>query len=161
MTSKGGQESRTHPGLLPTSSSFSPLTTRYQVPATRYFLISLLLDRLPTMLLDLPGEQVLEAGRVTADDRVHVLAVHEEQDAGDRPHVEPDGGPLVGIGVQLGDLHLAGQLIRQLVDGRSDGDAGSAPGGPEVHQGEALALLHLGGERVVGYMRDVAARHSL
>src|SRR4029450_2114168 len=131
-----GGETRSDAGISP---PYNPLPITYYLLLAAVPVTSLLLDRLPTMLLDLPGEHVLDAGRVTADDRVHVLAVHEEQDAGDRPHVEPDGGPLVGIGVQLGDLHLAGQLIRQLVDGRSDGDAGSAPGGPEVHQGEALA----------------------
>src|SRR5262249_3579602 len=93
-----------------------PLGTRYSVLA-----VTQLLDRLPAMLLNLPGEHVLDAGRVAADDRVHVLAVHEEQDAGNRPHVEPDRGPLVGIGIQLGDLHLAHQFIGQLVDGRRDG----------------------------------------
>src|SRR5690349_24279830 len=67
------------------------------------------------MLLDLPFQGGLGH---RADDRVDMLAVLEEQDAGDGPHVEPHGRARIGVDVDLGHLGLAGVLAAQLIEDR-------------------------------------------
>src|ERR1043166_746235 len=105
------------------------------------------------MLLD-PG---LEGGLLgEPDDGVHVLAVLEEEQRRNRAHVEAHRSPLIGVHVHLGHLDPAGVRRRELFQDRRDGAARTAPFGPEIHQHESLALLHLVPEARVGYVGDDA-----
>ena len=47
-----------------------------------------------------------------AHDGIHVLAILEKQNAGNRADVEPDRRLLVGIDIELGHLHSALILLR-------------------------------------------------
>src|SRR5688572_20538576 len=70
-------------------------------------------------------------------DRVHMPAIAEEEDARDRADVEPHGGLLVRVDVELGDAKPAAVLGRELLEHRGDRLAGTAPGRPEVHEDQA------------------------
>src|SRR5688500_7475291 len=101
------------------------------------------------------GDPRLEGGLLgQPDDRVHVLAVLEEQQRGDRADVEAHRGLLVLIHVHLGHSHPALVAGGELLQDRRDGAAGTAPFGPEIHDRKAAALLHLGREVVVGQVGD-------
>src|ERR1041384_2734912 len=84
-------------------------------------------------------------------DRIHVLAVLEEEQGRNRAHVEAHRGPRIGVHVHLGEPEPAGV-------GRRDGPAGAAPLRPEVHQNQSLALFHVRAEALVGDVGDGAVR---
>src|SRR5690606_19527383 len=68
------------------------------------------------------------------------LPVLEQQQHRDRPHVVLHGRVAVLVDVDLHHLGLAGVLGRQLVQGRGDHLAGTAPLRPEIDQHRLLGL---------------------
>src|SRR5262249_1455724 len=60
--------------------------------------------------------------------------------------------------VQLGDAHLAVELLGDLLESWRDLPAGTAPFGPEIHDHGSRGLEHLGLEIVV---RHFFSRHLL
>ena len=76
-------------------------------------------------------------------DRIHVLPVLEEENAGDRTDVEPHRRPLVRVHVHLGDLGPADILAGELVQHRRHDLARPAPRRPEIHQYQPVGLLDL------------------
>jgi hypothetical protein len=109
------------------------------------------------VLLDLPLQRRL---RHRTDHGVHVLAVLEEQDAGDRAHVEAHRGALVRIDVDLGHLGLADVLPGELVEDRRHDLARPAPRRPEIDEHQAIGLLDLRGERRVGDVNGLGIRRG-
>ena len=78
-----------------------------------------------------------------ADDLVHQLSALEEQDRGDRAHVElasPSSGWCRRRAWPPSPCRVVG---RQLLHDRRDHAARRAPRGPEIHHGEALMPLDL------------------
>src|SRR5688500_4612609 len=78
-----------------------------------------------------------------ADHLVDELAVLEEQDRRNRPHVEARRRLDVAVDIELRDLRFPRVLGRELVDDRRDHAAGAAPGRPEVNDREPGVLLDL------------------
>jgi hypothetical protein len=72
-------------------------------------------------------------GRDRAGELVDDLAVLERLDRGDALDAERGGELLIGIDVDLGQLNLPVARLRRLLERRRELPAGTAPGGPEVH----------------------------
>src|SRR6185436_17465823 len=68
------------------------------------------------------------------------LAVLEEDEGGDRSDLVAHGDLRRLVDVHLGDLDLSGICGREIVDDRSHGAAGTAPGRPEVDEDRDLTL---------------------
>ena len=98
---------------------------------------------------------------VAADQFLGNLAVLEEQEPRDGDDAVFLRDVLLGVDVELPDLQLALVLLGQLIDGRRQGLAGTAPGGPEVDQDRYLGAEHLGLEVVIGERRNVVRGHSV
>src|SRR6185312_7892514 len=107
------------------------------------------------MLLKLRRQPCLRHG---AHDRVHQLAVLEEQNGRNRSHVEPHRSLLICVDVQLRDLRLTDVLDGQLVEHGGDRAARAAPGRPKIDHGQALVLLDLVLERGIRYRQCI--RHA-
>ena len=112
------------------------------------------------MLLDLALQRGLGDG---PDHRVDVLPILEEENAGNRAHVKPHRGPLVGVHVDLGHLGAAEVLARELLQNGRDDETRAAPGRPEIDQHEPVRLLDFAGERGVGHVdtRSIRRGHDV
>jgi len=78
--------------------------------------------------------------------------VTEDHERGDRGDAQGPGEVLLGLGVHLGEGDVGVGLGGLLVDG-AEAHARTAPGGPEVNEGDALAVdgvLELGAGDVLG-----------
>src|SRR4030088_2236263 len=64
---------------------------------------------------------------------LHLPTLEHEQ-SGDAAHAIAHRSRAVIVDVHLADLHSALVILSQLFDDGSDGAAGSAPRGPEIHQ---------------------------
>ena len=69
-----------------------------------------------------------------ADDLLDDLAVFEDEQGRDAADVVAAGGIHRLIDVELGDLELAGVIVRDLRDGRGKHVAWAAPLGPKIHE---------------------------
>src|SRR5438270_8196401 len=98
---------------------------------------------------------------VAADQFLGDLAVLEEQEPRDGDDAVFLRDVLLGVDVELPDLQLALVLLGQLIDGRRQGLAGTAPGGPELDQARYLGAEHLRLEVVIAERRNVVGRHSV
>src|SRR5262249_37488370 len=70
------------------------------------------------------------------------VAALENEDTRDTGDAELGGHVRGVIHVELADLDLASELIRQAVDGRPQLPAGTAPGCPEIDEHRLVALFH-------------------
>src|SRR5277367_5518255 len=62
------------------------------------------------------------------------LAIFEDEQSGNAAHAITWRSDAVAVHIHLVDLGLAYEIIGQVFDHWSDGPAGSAPHGPEIHQ---------------------------
>src|SRR5688500_1428756 len=85
------------------------------------------------------------------DHRVDMLTVLEEQDGRNGAVVIPHGGLLIRVDVELRHRYAAGVFAGELLQDRRDHAARAAPRCPEVHDGQALPALDLGGESRIRY----------
>src|SRR3954469_24476196 len=110
---------------------------------------------LANMLLDLAFERGFGH---RADYGVDVLAVLEEEDARDGTDVEPHGGPLIRVHVDLGDLGFPGIFSGQLIQDRRHDLAGPAPRSPKIYEHETVRLLDLGRKGGVAHVHGQSIR---
>src|SRR3569623_2038298 len=96
---------------------------------------------------------------VRAEDRVDHLAVLEEQHERDRANIEANRRLLIRVDIHLRHLHLAGVLLRQIVEHRTDHPTGTAPGCPEIDDDEPVALFYFLLESGVRYCQRVQHLH--
>jgi hypothetical protein len=84
--------------------------------------------------------ELAEQGRlvVHTDKPLGRLAIDEQDHRGDRSDLKSMRGQRVSVDIELGDGQVGGSLLRNLVQDRRDDAAGSAPGGPEIHQNWAV-----------------------
>jgi hypothetical protein len=88
--------------------------------------------------------------RLRAGELVDDLAVAERLHGRQPAHAVARGSRLVAVGVELGELDLAGVRVNGLLDHRREHVTGLAPVGPEVHEHRELrgavqhALLEVG-----------------
>src|SRR5689334_17528072 len=83
------------------------------------------------------------------DDALGLGAVTEQDQGGDREHVESARGLLVLVDVDADDVEVVA-LCRHLLQDRMDDAARTTPGGPEIDQHGLLRFEHLGLEGSVG-----------
>src|SRR5918994_5020180 len=95
--------------------------------------------------------------RLRADGRGRGLAVLEEDHRRDGHHPVLHGQALLLVDVDLHELDLAGALLRDLLEDRSDGVAGTAPLGPEVEYDGCLGLQDF---LLEGLLRDVKCHET-
>src|SRR5688500_15116692 len=95
------------------------------------------------------------------DHRVDMLTVLEEQDGRNGAVVIPHGGLLIRVDVELRHRYAAGVFAGELLQDRRDHAARAAPRCPEVHDGQALPALDLGGDSRIRYGdRTAVLTHS-
>src|SRR5688572_10465504 len=110
------------------------------------------------VFLDLPLEH---RSRHSADHGIDVPAVLEEEDGRNGADVVAHRGLLIGVDVELRHGYAARVFAGELLQDRRDHAARAAPRCPEVHDGQALPALDLGGECRIRYGdRTAVLTHS-
>src|SRR6188472_329025 len=88
--------------------------------------------------------------RISATKRSGDLAILEQDQGGNGPHVVGAGRARVLVDIELLDAHLAVELFGDLFQGRRDLPAWAAPLRPKVDDYRGWRFEHLGLEGVVG-----------
>src|SRR5512146_334412 len=171
MTSSSMSETATYPVIRPARSRLASLSrlrrwmyaSRVRGSTTRPYGKRSAVGFTPMGLRRLCRRMLLELGfdvrpRHRADDLIDDAPALEEEQRRNRAHIEARPGLDVRVDVQLGDLHLALILGRELIQNRRDYAARSAPGRPKVDNRQAVVLLDFLLEIVVRDGNDV--RHG-
>ena len=112
-------------------------------------------------ILEVFGSSFQAAENVAASVTQVLNAIFEKNECGDRFYPEFSRCYRIVINIALGEFYLFAKSLRQLFHHGSDGFAGAAPGGPEIHQNGFVGLQHFRVKAAIFDFHDTFAHNRV